>query len=593
MRWTALLVPVVLGSALHGGLVGCDSVALEPPDESVAATEQPLSWGGFPASGPTTTSTPIGLAIEIDNGEGVPLQVRQGQRFYMNQLDMRASLDETTIDEGVDGLDDAGDFAALDWDDTELVDQSFVGQPNADGTFTRRRFYRQSKWMDQPSVFVIEQVDPNGHITAVPIVIGTGLEYQRFPFDSFFTRRLRAIQYANDCASPSDCSGATSFSEEALVELRYSNGSQPNFEVQSNTAALKVFWSLKPFSPYTIPVTQIATPQWDYGFSIDLAPITPPAADGTYSPGQQIAFQFTLRDGSGKRLHDPGVMPSYADFLAGNVESGIQYWRNQAEPYATYYRRKHREKQMQLAVMGPEQNLGPIHDVLDIFSSIDFASGVVTASTQTNGGFYAGATGIPSYLVLFGPPETWTLPSTDTWTFTIPPDSAPGTYFAAMKARRTYLGEDTPQGKVIEFQVGTTTHTHETLETGHCNDCHASGSGSDFKRILHGIDNRAACTTCHAPLDFELEGPVYVREHFIHSRSDRFDAPLTSCSTCHLTQGSIERTSKSACLSCHKSYPADHVASYGPVTDMYVGGGAESFGQCSTTCHTNHPGSGL
>jgi hypothetical protein len=32
---------------------------------------------------------------------------------------------------------------------------------------------------------------------------------------------------------------------------------------------------------------------------------------------------------------------------------------------------------------------------------------------------------------------------------------------------------------------------------------------------------------------------------------------------------------------------------YGAIFDMYVGGGTESFQQCSTTCHTTHPGSGL
>jgi hypothetical protein len=96
-------------------------------------------------------------------------------------------------------------------------------------------------------------------------------------------------------------------------------------------------------------------------------------------------------------------------------------------------------------------------------------------------------------------------------------------------------------------------------------------------------------------LPIELAGPIYVRTHFIHSRSGRFDAPLNRCAECHLTPDSIQRTSKSACLSCHTSYPADHVQSYGPITDPFVGdgSGATAFGQCSTTCHLTHPGSGL
>jgi hypothetical protein len=38
----------------------------------------------------------------------------------------------------------------------------------------------------------------------------------------------------------------------------------------------------------------------------------------------------------------------------------------------------------------------------------------------------------------------------------------------------------------------------------------------------------------------------------------------------------------------------DHVLRYGPVVDMYIGGTLDdSFQQCSTACHTDHPRSGL
>jgi len=551
-----------------------------------------LSWGSFPADGPTTTNTPIGLALEIDQGAGVPLRVRAGQRVYIDQIDMRASIDVGS-DEGVDGLADEGDFAPLDWDDVELADESFVGQPNADGTWTRRRFYRGADWMDQPSFFVIEQINQNGHLTTYPLVVGTGLEHLRTPFDSFFARRLRAIQWTHDCVTRDSCEGAAAFSEEALVELRYANGPNPNFVMQPSTTALRVRWTLKPTDPYIIPVEQVSAPAFDYGFDVDLVALTPPAPDGTYAPGQSVTFQFTLRDGAGNRLHDPGVMPSYADFISGNIESGIQYYRAIQEPYATYYRRKHREKQMLLSVMGPVQNNKPIHDVLDIIENIDFATGIVTAATQSDDGIYPAATRIPSFLVLFRGPDFWGSPSTDTWTFTLPPDSAPGTYYAVLKGRRTYLGQDIPESEVLEIQVGTPTPTSPALTTGKCNSCHEPGSGGDLDRALHGLDNRAACTSCHAPLSFELEGPVYVRTHFIHSRSNRFDANLKKCKNCHNDKPSIQRTSKSACMSCHTSYPDDHVAAYGPVVDMYVGGREESFDQCSTACHTNHPGSGF
>ena len=570
--------------------VGCEPAEEGTSETGVAEASAPISWGPLPGDGPTTTNTPIGIALEIDQGAGVPLQVRAGQRVYIDQIDIRAAVD-AAADEGVDGLAAAGDFASLDWDDVELVDESFVGQPNADGTFTRRRFFRGADWMDTPSFFVIEQIDQNGHPTAFPLLVGTGLEHLRTPLDSFFIRRLRAIQWTNDCLSMDSCEGAASFSEEALVELRSANGSRPNFKMQPTTTALRVRWTLKPSTPYVIPLEQVAAPAYDYGFTMDLEAITPPASDGTYAPGQAGTVQVTLKDGAGNRLHAPGVIPSYADFLAGNVASGIQYYRAVAEPFATYYRRKHREKQLMLAVMGPVQNNKPLYDVVDITESIDFTTGIVTAGTQTDSGIYAAATGIPSFLVLFGGPAFWGFPSTDTWTFTLPPDCEPGTYYAVLKGRRTYLGQDIPESKVIEIQVGSPVPTTPAMTTGPCTSCHQDGGA--FSRIPHGLDNRAACTTCHAPLSFELEGPVFVRIHFIYSRSNRYDAPLKKCKNCHESAAGIQRTSKAACLSCHTSYPDDHVAAYGPIVDMYVGGRDESFAQCASSCHATHPGSGL
>ncbi|NUP06109.1 MAG: cytochrome C [Polyangiaceae bacterium] len=584
--------------ALAAAPVACDpheqgtSELLGEPtaNEPINTSESALSWGSFPENGPTDEDTPIGLAFEIDNGVGVPLRVRRGQRFYINQIDIRTAID-TTTDEGVDGLSQSGDFADFDWDGVEFEEESFVGQPNADGTFSRRRFYRGADWMEDPSFFVVEQIDAGGHTLALPVVVGTGLEHIRTTLDSFFIRRLRAIQWTNDCVSPTSCDGASAYEEEALVELRSANGPNPNFKLRPAATALRVTWSLKPDDAYLVPLEQVSSPEWDYGFDIELDAVTAPAPDGTYAPGQAVTFQFTMLDGAGNRLHAPGTMPSYADFLAGEVDSGIQYWRASAEPYVTYYRRKHREKQIQLAIMGPMQETGPIYDVVDIFQRIDFQTGVVSVASPEQNGFYAAATGVPSYLSIFGGPSAWELPSTDTWTFTLPPDAEPGTYYVVLKARRSYLGEDIPKSQVLAIQVGSPTPTSPALDTGGCGNCHKKGGS--FARTVHGLENRGACTTCHVPLSFELEGPVYVRTHFIHSRSNRFDAPLSSCSSCHQTAEGIQRTSKSACLSCHDSYPQSHVEAYGPVKDMFIGGGAESFQQCTNACHTSHPGSGL
>jgi hypothetical protein len=307
----------------------CSSESTVASGETFAERQVAISGATPPAPGSTTVDTPIGLAFEIDNGTAVPLQVRAGQRFYVNQIDMRASL-TTTVDEGVAGLAKSGDFAKIPWKGVEFVDQGFVDQPNADGTSTRRRFFRKAAWMDQPSLFVIEQLDAANHVVDVPLVVDTGLEQLRTTHDSFFDRRMRAIQWTYDCAqgpSPAlpggDCTTAKSFSEEALLELRYSNGPLPSFKFDAHTTQLRVRWSLHSARPYLIPVQQIAKPTWDYGFGIDLKPITPPNADGMYSPGMSIEFQFTLTDGSGKRLHPEGSMPSHQDYLDGEP-SGIR-----------------------------------------------------------------------------------------------------------------------------------------------------------------------------------------------------------------------------------------------------------------------------
>src|SRR5690606_25316252 len=99
----------------------------------------------------------VGLALEVEDGEGVPLRVRAGQAFYINQIDLRAVV-AATRDEGVNGLRTAGDFAGLGWGGVRLADQEFELLPGPEG-FKRRRFYRDAAWMDVPSFFSVEPVD--------------------------------------------------------------------------------------------------------------------------------------------------------------------------------------------------------------------------------------------------------------------------------------------------------------------------------------------------------------------------------------------------------------------------------------------------
>ena len=535
------------------------------------------------------TGTPeagsVGLAVEIEDGTGAPLRLRAGQRFHLNQVDLRAAVTAST-DEGVAGLDAAGDFAGLDWSGVAVRDTELVATPNADGTFTRRRFYRGAAWMEDDSELVLTQVDASGNTLAPPVKARAGKDDKHKPRDAFFVRRMRAIQWTYDCASPADCSSATNFAEEALVELRHATGQSPAFTLHPGTAALRLHWSARPGSAYSIPVTQEAAPQFEYGAIAELAAVTPLSPGGFYLPGQDVSFHITLRDGAGNRLHPPGSLPSYADVVFGLDDTGIQYWRGVVEPSATYWRRKHREAMLAVQLIGPAQDIQPIRSVMG-FEQL-FLPFATTGFPVVDGVLAESAVVPPAPVILLG---LWDQPASDVVTFHLTDDAQPGTYLVTVKGRRRYLGEDIPFSTTIEIPVGTAQPTSATLDTGPCNSCHSGGGALDV--IGHALDNRAACAGCHAPLVAEPEGPLFVRLHYIHSRSDRVDAPAKRCASCHLTAESIQRTSKAACLSCHTSYPDDHVAAFGPVTSSYVGGGFESFDQCTGTCHTTHPGSAL
>ena len=449
--------------------------------------------------------------------------------------------------------------------------------------------------MDARSTFVLEQRDEDGRGLAPPLVVNAGREEHRRARDDFFVRRLRAIQWTFDCRTSTDCAGAQRFTEEALVELRYAMHPDRMFVIDPRATHLTVTWSLMPDRIYTIPVEHDEEPPFAYGFSIDLDPVTSPRADSTYAPGSDVTFRITLRDGEGQRLHPEGWLPTYNEVVLGPNVAGIQYYRAFFDPTTTYYRRKHRERMLMSQIIGPAQDVQAVRSIIELGAFLG-SDDVQTIATPERDGVYAQFRIIPAANDLFGgafdPAHGgWDSPVPDAWTYHLPDNAPPGMYLVTIKARRTYMGEDIPFSRTIEIQVGTPRHTTAHLETGPCTTCHTGPSA--LGHILHANDNRAACAGCHAPLGFELEGSIFVRTHFIHSRSNRFDAPLTQCAVCHLTEESIQRTSKAACLSCHTSYPPSHVERYGPIESMYVGGGRESFQSCTATCHTNHPGSGL
>ena len=573
------------------GVVACDgSDGTEPYDDSaleeegddLGTTQEPLSNGG------TTTNTAIGLALQVNNGTGNTVHVRAGQKFYLNQFDIVTQLKDVTVDEGVAGLDREGDFKNLDWRGVNVRDESITG--NNDGvTFTRRKFYRGAKWMERKSYISIRQVDSRGLPTSLPTILNIGKDDTRTERDDFFVRRMRAIQWAYDCATPA-CTNPTQFMEEGLVEMRNTKSPNQTFKIQPRTTAFKIFWSERG-TEYNVPVVQENDLEFDYGFKIAVKALTPPRSNGTYAPGTSIQMKLDLQDGTGKSLYPGGVMPTYNDVVLTGVErerTGITYYTAPIDPTGTYWRRKHKERMLMSQIAGPAQTIQPIRSIqgFEVFLG---PADVQTIATLERDNTFAQFRIFPTSNQTFA--GIYDQPVPTTWTYDIPANSPSGTYYITTKGRRVYKGEDIPFTSQVAIQVGTTTVTTPTLTTGPCTSCHSNGG--ELSKVLHANDNRATCAGCHAPLAFELEGPIFVRLHYIHSRSDRFDSPLSKCQSCHLNQTGIQRTSKAACLSCHTSYPASHVAQFGPVIDSYVGGGPESFQQCTGSCHTSHPGSGL
>src|SRR5579883_2771392 len=109
-----IVVPILLAAA--AGAACSSTPESGPQDTRVARSTEAVSTG-------TTLSTPIGLAVEVENGVGKPVSVRAGQTMYLNQIDLRVFAN-TTVDEGVRALTTSGDFASLDWDDLREVDEA-------------------------------------------------------------------------------------------------------------------------------------------------------------------------------------------------------------------------------------------------------------------------------------------------------------------------------------------------------------------------------------------------------------------------------------------------------------------------------------
>jgi hypothetical protein len=478
-----------------------------------------------------TAPAPVGLSLLFSNGAAGPrLLVGSAQRF-VQEIDLVESVPSAT-DQGIQPLLQNSRVSGLNWNGVQQVEEIWV--PSLDGTFTRERYFRGARWMERPSTFTLRALNANGNPVGSPWVVQAGRDDRQRPGDDAFVRRFVARQSAFGCASVGDCSGAT-YLAEALVQLRDALDPEAGaLSVPASAAQLQLSWSRLPGQDYVVDVEQVPAPQsdFDYGFQVALDEASSPANGLFYAPGESVSFQISFRDGAGNRLSPPGQLPTYAEFASGQVESGLRYLDLGLQT-RLYYALKHRESNLLFVLSGPTDQLRTPQTVVD--PTLFFGPQVPFATTAVDG-FTAVAQTVPPAGIVFGglfDPTLWTLPVSDVVTFSIPADAEPGTYLAAIKARRDFAGEALNRGVALEIQVGQSQPTDFTPQTV-CVSCHSQEQRS-FAKILHGVDDRRACFGCHASLGIEFDNALDIRVHAIHDRSQRFDADIHDCSLCHLT----------------------------------------------------------
>lgn len=473
---------------------------------------------------------PIGLSLFFTNGEPRPLGQADGHARYLQEIDLVESV-ATPDDRGIQPLLEHARLSRLDWDGLEQVEE--IWSPGLDGTFTRERYFRGARWMDLPSVFRVSARNSRGKPLGRPWVVKAGRDDRRAPGDDVFVRRFVARQSAFGCPGVGDCEGAV-FVAEALVQAR--GALRPEAEARPlprGVRELRLTWNRLPDVELVAPVEDASSTElpFDHGFSVHLEPVAPPPL-GYYLPGETASFRVIFRDGRGAPLHPPGELPTYGEFVAGEVASGLRYLDLTLQT-RLYYALKHRESNLLAVLSGPTHRLRTPRTVVDPLS---FFGPQVTFASREVDGFSAVGQTVPPAGIVFGGlalPELWSVPVSDVLTFQIPADAEAGTYLVAIKARRDFQGEALNRGASLELQVGQAEPT-TFLPSTTCVSCH-SGERTGFDTLLHGLDDRRACFGCHASLGIELDNALDIRVHTIHARSNRFGADIHDCAGCHLT----------------------------------------------------------
>jgi hypothetical protein len=473
---------------------------------------------------------PVGLSLFFRDGGIQPIDLVGDASRYLQEIDITESI-ATTTDEGIDPLIHSSAMQHLNWQGIEFVEEDW--REPGDGTFTRQRFYRGAKWMERYSTFIAVPKDSRGRVTGLPLLFLAGKDNEWNEGDDGFVRRFDARQITTGCSAIGDCSSATSFIAQGVVQARQAlNANQRDVPISPRTTQLQLLWSEDFHTNRTVSITHSDEDDhpFGYGLKTGIKVVTPPANGKYYLPGDAVSFKLNFEDGQGNDLCPDGFMPTYGEFMSGTSSSGIHFLDLTINP-TLYYALKHREGNMLFALSGPTHKLKNPYNTIDLFQ---FFVPQVTVASRASEGWSGVAEVIPPLPLIFGgfqDPMLWSIPNSTTRTLVIPEDAEAGTYVAAIKARRSWGGESLNRGATLSIQVGTRQRTGFHPTTGGCGSCHEGPTA--LSKVNHGLSDQRACVGCHAALAFEPDNALDVRVHFVHSRSDRFPGDVSDCSNCH------------------------------------------------------------
>jgi hypothetical protein len=378
---------------------------------------------------------PVGLSIFFRDGAAAPITLVGDAPRYLQEIDIVATV-PTQGDQGIEPLIQNSELASLDWSGVEMVEEDW--RAAGDGTFIRQRFYRNARWMEQPSLFLVTPADDRGRPVGPPFIANVGKDDQLKSSDDGFVRRFVVRQVAFGCHSQGDCSGA-SFIVQGLAQLRDAiNPEHRARTIPARATRLDLKWTEQPQASRNVQVSHASPSAFPYGYGLQpsIEAVNPPINGSYYTRGETVQFHVTFRDASGNRLHPEGALSTYGQFLRGEVPSGLRYYNGFALFPTLYYALKHREGLMAVALLGPTDRLKTPRTTV---GAEEFASSQSDFATTAVDGFTSIFANIPPTPIVFGgDPADDDTPVSDIVPITIPEDALPGTYVVSLKSRREW-----------------------------------------------------------------------------------------------------------------------------------------------------------